>query len=120
VLPTKKFYLLKKNIYLLFTVIVLKQKGVFMKNMSPLLLNMPTDMAEVMANLGKQQQVSRTQVILKACRDYLNHQSNHSYDWTPPKTGRGNKAPTENQVRVWGEPDPIEQPLAFFSSGTRF
>jgi len=73
-----------------------------MKNVSPLLINMPTEMAEIFRQLGSEQDVSRTKVILNACRDYIYETQNQA----PHETS---KQPTNK--RTWTD--------AFYvSSGT--
>ena len=76
-----------------------------MRNVSPLLINMPTDMAEAFTDFGKRHHLSRTRVILEACNRFLNeHQSK-----------------PQPQNRGWLQPDPEpaddqKAPPSFFST----
>jgi hypothetical protein len=79
-----------------------------MRNISPLLINMPTDMADTFRQIGKNHDVSRTKVILEACRRFLNDQ--HAF-----------RPPINTKQRTWLQRDDADLPPAFFStSGTGF
>ena len=79
-----------------------------MRNISPLLINMPTDMAETFRQIGKNHDVSRTKVILEACRRFLSDQ-------------HANRPPVNINKRNWLQRDDANLPPAFFSSsGTGF
>ena len=42
-----------------------------MRNISPVLVNMPSELADKMTAIGKNNQVSRTRVIIEACLNFL-------------------------------------------------
>lgn len=80
-----------------------------MKNVSPLLVNMPTDLADAMKQQAKSHRVSRTWLINEACYLLLN----------------GKPAPTTKSIQsAWSVPnqsvldDPDAPPSFFTNSGT--
>jgi len=90
-----------------------------MRNISPLLLNMPTDMAEMMTQIGKEHSVSRTKVILKACSDFLGSYQHNN----PPQRQnekRGWFSSPKTQKRSWLDREDQAPPAFFSSSGTGF
>ncbi len=80
-----------------------------MKNVSPLLVNMPTDLADAMKAQAGKHRVSRTWLINEACRLLL---TRHSVPVTPSTQSAWSVKPQS----VMDDPD--APPSFFMNSGT--